>query len=150
MLELLQTLVPLAAFLVVYIIFLGPIIIQNIRRWRFKANLKRHILYSGVSNSVPSNANTENFYVAMMYASHHRRFFITASGHFGVGPSTMQPGDLVVILCDVALPFVLRQDGDEFRLIGACYVHGIMFGEVSKALEASDWEELYPQSFVIH
>jgi hypothetical protein len=80
--------------------------------------------------------DTGDYIFAMMFASYNQCLFITASGHLGVGPSRMKPGDLVVILWDVAVPFVFRQEGDEFRLIGACYVYGVIFVEVSITLEA--------------
>jgi hypothetical protein len=150
MLEGLKNPIPLTVFSGVPLIYLAPFISRNIRRWWFIAGLKRHILYSGVSYSASSNANTEDFQFSLIYGSHHRRFFTTTTGYFGVGPSTMQSGDFVVILCDAVAPFVLRQEGDEFRLVGACYVHGIMFGEVSKASEASDPDRPHIQSFIIH
>ena len=59
-----------------------------------------------------------------------RRFFIMSSGHIGIGPQTMLPGDVVAVLYGGYVPFVLRPCGEEYELVGECYVHGIMNGEV--------------------
>ena len=37
-------------------------------------------------------------------------------------------GDLAVMLEGFSMPFVLRQRGNEFQVVGDCYVHGIMDG----------------------
>ncbi|KAL8365319.1 hypothetical protein RB595_004224 [Gaeumannomyces hyphopodioides] len=73
----------------------------------------------------------------------NRRFAITVSeGRYVIGPGEMMPGDVVVVLYGGATPFVLRRVGREtetgeekeedatWKLIGECYVHGIMDGEV--------------------
>jgi hypothetical protein len=47
----------------------------------------------------------------------------------------MMSGDVVVVLFGGKVPFVLRRvyearDGEQWRLVGECYVDGVMFGEV--------------------
>lgn len=60
----------------------------------------------------------------------HRRFFITSSGRLGLDPTSMRPEDPVVVLRGGQWPFVLRKVAeDDYRLIGAAYVYGIMEGE---------------------
>ncbi|PVH75711.1 HET-domain-containing protein [Cadophora sp. DSE1049] len=61
-----------------------------------------------------------------------RQFFGTANGYMGRGPHGMQVGDLVVVLLGAKVPFVLRKAGETGRLllVGECYVHGIMRGEL--------------------
>lgn len=61
--------------------------------------------------------------------STNRRFFSTASGLIGLGPETMQLGNIVVVLFGGSTPFVLRPCGSYHNLIGQCYLHGIMYGE---------------------
>ena len=58
-----------------------------------------------------------------------RTFFTTDSGHIGFGPKCTTPGDQVYILIGSDMPFLLRPAGKKFELVGACYVHGIMYGE---------------------
>ena len=44
-------------------------------------------------------------------------------------PRTTEVGDRIMILSGSNVPFVLRSVDDHYRLIGPCYVHGIMDGE---------------------
>jgi hypothetical protein len=60
----------------------------------------------------------------------HRRFFVTQQGYFGVGPQDMELGDAVCVLFGADMPFILREKEDHWSLVGECYVHGIMNGEV--------------------
>lgn len=55
--------------------------------------------------------------------------FTTDSGYFGLGPNCTTVGDQVYLLIGSDVPFVLRPAGEEFLLVGACHVHGIMYGE---------------------
>jgi len=43
---------------------------------------------------------------------------------------------LVVVLLGCDVPVLLRKDGDEVRLVGECYCHGVMKGEMMEALDA--------------
>jgi hypothetical protein len=59
---------------------------------------------------------------------------LTLNGFFGSLPSEAQAGDIVVVLFGGWVPFVLRPvEGDEFELVGACYLHGVMDGEWIRA-----------------
>ncbi|KAL3606787.1 hypothetical protein FPOAC2_01752 [Fusarium poae] len=61
----------------------------------------------------------------------YRGFAITAGGWFVVGPDIMQGGDVVVILYGGKMPFLMRRrEGGTWMLVGECYVHGMMDGEV--------------------
>ena len=67
-----------------------------------------------------------------------RLFFITECGSMGMGPPAIQPGDVVVILFGARVPFILRPTKADgvYRLIGECYVNGIMHGEHIEKLKA--------------
>ncbi|KAK3367646.1 heterokaryon incompatibility protein-domain-containing protein [Podospora didyma] len=79
-----------------------------------------------------------------------RRVFTCDDGKFGLGPAAMREGDVVAILFGGVVPFVLRpvdseegvaRDGDDdgsstgsnekkkWRLVGECFVPGLMQGE---------------------
>ncbi|KAK0506929.1 hypothetical protein JMJ35_010629 [Cladonia borealis] len=58
-----------------------------------------------------------------------RAFFKTDSWYLGFGPNCTAAGDQIFLLIGSDVPFILRPAGDEFELVGACYVHGIMYGE---------------------
>jgi hypothetical protein len=65
----------------------------------------------------------------------HRRLFFTSAGHLGLGPAGMMSGDIVVVLFGGKMPFAIRQvdnigNGEHWKLIGECYVDGVMYGEM--------------------
>jgi hypothetical protein len=66
------------------------------------------------------------------------RLITTDKGYFGLAPFSAEPGDKVCILYGGAVPFLLRPRGENYLLVGECYVHGIMHGE---ALEWYDHEK---------
>lgn len=59
----------------------------------------------------------------------YRRFFLTPDLHMGLAPYNAEKGDLVYLLFGCEVPVILRSDGEEFRFIGECYIHGFMDGE---------------------
>jgi hypothetical protein len=60
------------------------------------------------------------------------RFVVTKMGFVGVVPNMADIGDAVTILKGGLVPFILRKSVERpgaFRLVGECYIHGIMHGE---------------------
>jgi hypothetical protein len=82
----------------------------------------------------------ETFTRFWMYNMIGRRFFFTKNGLMGMGPAT-KPGDLVFVVAGAPVPLVVRPEGSKHRLIGDCYVHGIMDGQVMRWSSFS-WSEL--------
>ncbi|OCK78033.1 hypothetical protein K432DRAFT_281275, partial [Lepidopterella palustris CBS 459.81] len=86
-----------------------------------------------------AKGRARSFWVLLGNSIDSRRFFFTPDGYFGLGPSTIEPGDLVCILYGGDIPYILREnpvhrDDVEpapalFTFIGECYVHGVMDGE---------------------
>ncbi|PKY00985.1 hypothetical protein P168DRAFT_57202 [Aspergillus campestris IBT 28561] len=103
---------------------------------------------------------------ALWQACNNRRFFVTGNGFFGLGRRDLRAGDEVHILGGTPVPFVLRPyavsaDGsggpDEdtrtptvldvigeddiklYRMVGECYIHGYMHGQVSTRNDV-EWE----------
>lgn len=67
---------------------------------------------------------------AVSAAMRNRRFGRTGKGYIGLFPEHSRAGDLVCVLLGSHVPFVVRRKSHKcFRLIGECYVHGIMNGE---------------------
>lgn len=60
-------------------------------------------------------------------------FFRCAEGHVGLSPEEVQRGDIIVVLVGGNDPYVLRPTNaggsDSFRLVGPCFLQGVMFGE---------------------
>lgn len=57
------------------------------------------------------------------------RLCLTAKGRLGNLPEAAAPKDQIVIFQGGDVPFVIRPRNGFFRLLGECYVHGIMDGE---------------------
>jgi hypothetical protein len=61
-----------------------------------------------------------------------RKLVGTSNGFLGIAPLAARHGDLVYILLGCNLPVILRGTGrGSFKLIGECYVQGLMNGESS-------------------
>ncbi|KAE8447150.1 hypothetical protein EG329_011134 [Mollisiaceae sp. DMI_Dod_QoI] len=61
---------------------------------------------------------------------HLRKHFVTASGYQGIGPAQMGPDDVVLVVFGGRCPYVIREiEPGAYRLVGECYVHGMMDGE---------------------
>ena len=70
------------------------------------------------------------------WASHHT-FFITRRGYVGLGPCFAKPGDICVIVQGGPVPLIIRRSefDSKLRLVGECYIHGIMRGELASTVE---------------
>ncbi|KAF1923175.1 uncharacterized protein M421DRAFT_332255 [Didymella exigua CBS 183.55] len=53
----------------------------------------------------------------------------------GISGSLPQPGDEVVVLFGGKMPSILRPVGSFWRLVGVCFVHDIMRGEVVEQMQ---------------
>ena len=63
-----------------------------------------------------------------------RRFMVTKSGYIGLVPQLTEVGDIICALFGCDTPLVLRPINDHYILIGECYVHGLMDGELVDGL----------------
>jgi len=59
----------------------------------------------------------------------HKCFFVTSSGLMGLAPNGTRRHDVVCILRGCDMPVMLRRNGVQFELVGACYVVGFMHGQ---------------------
>ena len=60
-----------------------------------------------------------------------RRFCASEAGYIGWVPQTADVGDMLCVILGAEVPFVLRKrPSGQYQLIGECYVHGFMYGEV--------------------
>jgi hypothetical protein len=59
-----------------------------------------------------------------------KRIATSKRRYLGWVPTPTKPGDLICIFLGSEIPFVLREEGSGYyKLIGECYIHGIMYGE---------------------
>lgn len=61
--------------------------------------------------------------------SRYRSFGVTRKGYYLLGPDVIEEADVVVVLFGGRVPFLLRPYGNWWKLLGECYVHGVMDGE---------------------
>ncbi|KAG9790969.1 hypothetical protein KCU88_g1141, partial [Aureobasidium melanogenum] len=66
-----------------------------------------------------------------------RRFFASQNGRIGWAPQAVQAGDSLCVIFGFAVPFAIQKVKEEdksgpgqYRLLGACYVHDHMDGEI--------------------
>lgn len=59
-----------------------------------------------------------------------RRLFVTDDGYVGLGPGRMRKGDVVCVVYGAHWLFLLRPYGNQFLVVGYCYVDGMMHGEM--------------------
>jgi hypothetical protein len=73
----------------------------------------------------------QEVHTAMKLAVKNRKLGITEKGYLGLFPRHAEVGDGLYVLNGCHIPFLLREvDGvGRFRLVGECYVYGIMDGE---------------------
>lgn len=60
-----------------------------------------------------------------------RRFCVTEKGYLGIVPPKIEVGDSIYVVFVAQTPYILRsaEGDDSYRLVGECYVHGLMVGE---------------------
>ncbi|MCJ1250485.1 hypothetical protein MMC30_007713 [Trapelia coarctata] len=66
----------------------------------------------------------------MMGCFANRRLIKTSKGYIGLAYDAVRVGDSIAVCQGGRLPLVVRREWKRWRLMGDCYVHGIMLGEV--------------------
>jgi hypothetical protein len=61
--------------------------------------------------------------------------FETADGYLGMAVSSVESGDHVCVVPNCAFPLLLRKQGSNFILVGACFVLGFMAGEAAELVQ---------------
>ncbi|RYN16621.1 hypothetical protein AA0112_g12427 [Alternaria arborescens] len=68
------------------------------------------------------------FFCRFRRVTSNRRFFVTADGRCGLGPSCLEDNDVVAILAGGSVPYVLRPVAGSYNFIGECYDGDFMKG----------------------
>lgn len=90
-----------------------------------------------------SELSASQYAHSFVRACDNRRVFVTKSGYIGLGPKIMRDGDVVVVLYGGHTPYILRPSGNEYRLLGECYAHGIMYGEAMEQHKKSGRPDMW-------
>jgi hypothetical protein len=89
------------------------------------------------TNLQPSEIDVVHLREALMQRDRvniRRRMVTTARGFFGLALETTQKDDIICVLLGCTMPVVLRQVGEYYKVVGECYIHGIMEGEAMEML----------------
>jgi hypothetical protein len=63
----------------------------------------------------------------MIWACEDKRFSKTSKGYPGIRLACMKLGDVIVVLCEGKVPYILRQASrSEYALMGKCVIYDIM------------------------
>jgi Heterokaryon incompatibility protein (HET) len=92
---------------------------------------KRRLTLENLKTRRPSSTY-QQMQIAFEAAVRNRQFGTTAKRYMGLFPQEARPADQICVFVGGHIPFVVRPCGTSglFQLIGECYVHGIMDGEV--------------------
>jgi hypothetical protein len=110
------------------------------RRWRcsekpLKLQRIDHYLSMKDLEALSKGGNADRFLDARITVCNRRSLFKTTTGLKGVGPQCLEEGDQIRVLYGATIPFDIRSDRTGgFLLVGECYVHNIMSGEVIQQL----------------
>jgi hypothetical protein len=95
---------------------------------------------------IPSVARTS---ASVIRATSGRRLFLIAKGNMALALKSAAAEDLVAVLSDGSVLFVGREWKREskdkiqtYQLLGDCYVHGCIDGELVKDAKTDDWDML--------
>lgn len=69
-------------------------------------------------------------YIGRLRRMFDARPFLSDTGYVGVCPMEAQPGDVVVVFRGGRVPYVLRGQGEMWKLVGEGFAYGAMDGEV--------------------
>jgi hypothetical protein len=77
---------------------------------------------------------TKDFQQSCDSISRGRIFFRSRTGHVGFAPQATRRGDVLCVFPGYTVPFVIRpaERRIQYKLIGACYVHGLMKGKTGR------------------
>jgi hypothetical protein len=81
------------------------------------------------------------YYAWAVQSSMNRVLIETADERIGWAPREAEEGDCIFVFLGATVPFVLRPVGlGRYKLVGACYVHGIMDGETIISLNSGEYK----------
>ena len=98
------------------------------RKYIHQNEARREVTTNSAAAEAQNTRAICRFDSAFYHASKLPRVFSTTSWQISFGPAIMCESDTVVIVYGSRTPFILRPCGIEYRSVGSCYVHNIMFG----------------------
>ena len=95
-----------------------------------------HDLSHYFTNPQPSEIDVVHLREALMQRDRiniRRRIVTTMKGFFGWVLESTHKDDVICVLLGCTMPIVLRPVGKYYKVIGECYIHGIMEGEAMQS-----------------
>ena len=96
-----------------------------------------------MEQSLPAEAWTE-VSKAIATIIEDKDMLLTERGYLGLSHEGFHIGDVVCVFTGGEVPFLLREGGASgngmFQLLGECYIHGVMDGEVMQSPESKCME----------
>ena len=102
----------------------------QVDQWHTYAAGMAHILLPLVRKWRSWNEDSE--FTGLLEHAYHRRFAKTSKGYYCLVPSSAREGDLFGVFQGGHVPLVIREFGEDWKLVGESYVHGIMQREAYK------------------
>ena len=98
-----------------------------------------HLTSHEIEEAYPLPPQGVKFVMNITGAMLGRRVARTRAGAFALVPAASETTDVIAVFQEVPVPFVLRAVEDGYRVVGTCYVHGMMDGEAfSRGLQIED------------
>ncbi|KAI1099121.1 hypothetical protein F4804DRAFT_322811 [Jackrogersella minutella] len=83
-------------------------------------------LSDGPNEELDHESICKRFKIMHYNFTRQRRFCVTDSGLMGWVPRRAEVGDRICVIPGARLPYVIRQSGDYWKMIGHAYIHGLM------------------------
>jgi hypothetical protein len=106
----------------------------------FKSGILTHDDVLEACSQVTPPADAVNFYNKTPFGAHANQMSAIKSkdGYIAAGRADVAAQDVICVLRDVSIPFILRPIGEKFKLVSPCYVEGLMDGEAWKMVQAGE------------
>ncbi|KAJ4181721.1 hypothetical protein NW759_017171 [Fusarium solani] len=100
--------------------------------WLRPAALAAHTVYKAATGGMNSGGWMSFLARTKMHTGNRGMFVTSTRGLVGLAPKGGATGDGIVIFQGGSVPFVVRAapDGQNWEIVGACYVHGAMHGQL--------------------
>jgi hypothetical protein len=83
-------------------------------------------------NSDDNHETNLAFFRAAMGHTESRSLFVTRKGYIGVGCQDLEVGDEILVPFGCSVPLIVRENGENFKIIGDAYVSGMMQDELMR------------------
>ncbi|KAK7753719.1 hypothetical protein SLS62_004342 [Diatrype stigma] len=114
--------------------------------WGYGLGDKDKLLLSSERFEWPKTALSYAFELAKIIKL-KRSIFVTEAGYIGVGPVDLRKGDEIRVLFGCRVPLLIRRVKRKLRVVGACFVYGMMDGEMVQKMHDGDFT---PERFCLY